>query len=302
MIKIGIMGLGNIASKAYLPIYQQMNEQVEFHFFTRNQNKLNTYVNKYNLQHTYSDLDEFFELELNGVMIHTPTATHGKYIDKALDNNWHVFVDKPISQNYEEAQTLIQKAYDNKLVLFTGFNRRYAPFNEKLRQIDNKTMIVSQKNRELAKQEAEFAIFDMMIHMIDTSLFILEDPIISSDLKAYKDSNGNLSRAIAYFKTDTTSCITSINMNAGARTETVEVMAEDAYAYSENLNQITWLVDNNKSIETFGDWTPTLHKRGFETMIQEFLNKVINNDYNKQKHALESHYYCMKIVEALEVE
>lgn len=302
MIKIGILGLGNIASKAYLPIYLEMNDQVEFHYFTRDKDKLAKYKNKFNLSKTYSDIDEFFNLDLDACMIHTPTVTHAEFIDRALDNKWHVFVDKPISEDYSEVGALINKAYANELILFTGFNRRYAPMNETLRHIKDKSMIVAQKNRELVKQDATFAIFDMMIHMVDASLYLLEDEIVSSNMRAYKDSQGNLSRAVAYFKTKTASSLTSINMNAGARTETVEIMAENAYAYSENLDKITWILDNVKSIETFGDWTPTLQKRGFESMIQDFVKKVVDKDYSKQKHALESHYYCMKLVESLEVE
>lgn len=301
MIKIGILGLGNIASKAYLPIYLELNDQVEFHYFTRNEEKLNRYKEKYNLKHCYSDLDDFFNLELDACMIHTPTQTHAKYIDKALDNEWHVFVDKPISQNYDEVESLIQKAYDKKRVLFTGFNRRYAPMNKTLSRIENKTMMVLQKNRELVKQDAEFAVFDMMIHMMDTSLFLLEDEILSSEMKAFKDSQGNLSHALAYLRTQSTTCITSINMNAGARTETVEVMAQDAYAYSENLSKISWNIKHQQSRENFNDWTPTLVKRGFDAMIKDFIKKVKANDYTKQKHALKSHYYCMKLVEALEI-
>ena len=300
MIKIGILGLGSIATKAYLPLYLELNDQVEFHYFTRNKEKLKTYENKYNLTHTYSNMDDFFNLDLDACMIHTPTETHAKYIEQALDNHWHVFVDKPISQNYEEVEKLIQKAYDMNLILFTGFNRRYAPMNQKLSEMDHKTMMVLQKNRELVKQDATFAIFDMMIHMMDTSLFLLEDDVVSHEMKAFKDSEGNLSHALAYLRTNSTTCITSINMNAGARTETVEIMAKDAYAYSENLNKISWKINNKDSTEQFGDWTPTLVKRGFDAMIKDFIKKIKEDDYSKQEHALKSHYYCKLLVDSLE--
>lgn len=299
MIKLGVLGLGNISSKAYLPLYIQMNDEVEFHYFTRNQGKLDKYAKKYNLKHVYSNLEDFFNLDLDACMIHTPTSTHARFIDRALDQGWHVFVDKPISQNYDEVKNLIDKAFQKELILFTGFNRRYVPLNESLKKIEDKTMLIAQKNRELAKQNAEFAIFDMMIHMIDTSLFILEEDILFSKLKAFQDSEGNLNHALVYLKSKNTSSVTAINMNAGARTETVELMSENAYAYMENLSKITWNVDHKEFVEEFGDWTPTLQKRGFEPMIKDFLRKINNNDFRKQKHALESHYYCMKLVQSL---
>ncbi len=39
MLKIGIVGIGNICQKAYLPYMRQLKE-VEWHLFTRNQTVL----------------------------------------------------------------------------------------------------------------------------------------------------------------------------------------------------------------------------------------------------------------------
>ncbi len=35
-MKVGVLGLGNIAQKAYLPVYTQMQDQAAFYFATRN--------------------------------------------------------------------------------------------------------------------------------------------------------------------------------------------------------------------------------------------------------------------------
>ncbi|EPC85414.1 dehydrogenase-like protein, partial [Lacticaseibacillus paracasei subsp. paracasei Lpp43] len=40
MLTIGVMGLGTIAQKAYLPVYTQMQNQVHWVLSTRNDDKL----------------------------------------------------------------------------------------------------------------------------------------------------------------------------------------------------------------------------------------------------------------------
>ena len=39
-MKIGIIGLGNISQKAYLPVMMAMDKEIEWHLFTRDQEKL----------------------------------------------------------------------------------------------------------------------------------------------------------------------------------------------------------------------------------------------------------------------
>lgn len=299
MIKVGVIGLGNIATKAYLPIYLESNGNVEFHYFTRNEDKMDTYKAKYSLENTYTNLDRLFALNLDACIIHTPTHTHGDLILRALNQNFHVFVDKPISENYNEVEKLIQLAKEKDLILFTGFNRRYAPANVALKSVKDKNMLIVQKNRPNTKQDPKFAIFDMMIHMIDTSLFLLNDDIISSSCKSFQNKDGSLDRAIAYFETEDTSCICSINMKAGARTETVEVMSQHEYHYSENLSKTSSIKDAEKTINESNDWSTTLKQRGFEDMVADFLRKVKRKDTSPQKHSLLSHYYCDQVFKSI---
>ncbi|WP_268744057.1 hypothetical protein [Pediococcus pentosaceus] len=40
MIKVGVIGLGNIAQKAYLPVYSELQDRFEWHLSSRNAEKL----------------------------------------------------------------------------------------------------------------------------------------------------------------------------------------------------------------------------------------------------------------------
>ena len=49
MLTIGVMGLGTIAQKAYLPVYAQMQDQVQWLLSTRDEDKLQQLSKQYGL-------------------------------------------------------------------------------------------------------------------------------------------------------------------------------------------------------------------------------------------------------------
>ncbi len=65
--------------------------------------------------------------DIDAVMIATPAVTHGALADAALDAGKHVFVEKPICLNLEEAERLNAKAAANDLTLMVGHLLHYHP-------------------------------------------------------------------------------------------------------------------------------------------------------------------------------
>lgn len=292
-MKIGIMGLGNIAQKAYLPI-MGATQSIDWVLHTRDQQKINSLQSQYNFKEAYTNFDKFLNSGIKACFIHTPTHTHYEYIKIMLEHNIHVYVDKPISQNIEETKELIQLAKDKNLILMSGFNRRHAPFTQKLKAIENKNMIVIRKNRSHAIQDTQFALYDMMIHVVDTALYLLDDEIVSMSSKVI-ESNNTIDRAILNIETNTTSLIAYMNMNSGARPETFEVMSNDVHAIVDDLNTYTTITNQGKIVETFPDWTPTLERRGFQAIITHFIDLISTNTQHDTAQDLLSH----EVIEAM---
>jgi virulence factor len=55
-MKFGVIGLGDIAQKAYLPVYSGIKES-EFHFYTRNQETLEAIGQQYRFANLHADLE-----------------------------------------------------------------------------------------------------------------------------------------------------------------------------------------------------------------------------------------------------
>nr|MBC8462772.1 Gfo/Idh/MocA family oxidoreductase [Candidatus Bathyarchaeota archaeon] len=65
--------------------------------------------------------------DIDAVSFCTPTCTHSHIAEKALLNDKHVLVEKPMTDTVDEAQGLIELAEDVGLNLTVGFVERFNP-------------------------------------------------------------------------------------------------------------------------------------------------------------------------------
>lgn len=296
MIKVGIIGLGGIAQKAYLPVDMEMQDKVEWHLYTRNQEKLQTIGKQYHTNNLYSSIESLIKSGIQAAFVHTATHTHAPIVKQLLENGIHVYVDKPISEDLEEVEELIQLAKQNNLMLTAGFNRRFAPKIQKLKDIPDKNMVFIQKTKPDSTGTVKFAIYDMFIHVLDTALYLLDDPITNMSFSV-KENDGKLKNCVVNLTTKNTVCIASMNYVSGANHESAEVHSPSGMHRVIDLTEYHSDVNGMQTIQPFGDWEPTLEKRGFAPLIRLFLEAVeLGVNPVSTQSTLLSHQLCDKII------
>jgi predicted dehydrogenase len=72
---------------------------------------------------------------IDAVAIATPVSTHAELCAKALEAGKHVFVEKPLAATSVEAQSLIELAERNGLVLMPGHTFLYSPPVDTIREL-----------------------------------------------------------------------------------------------------------------------------------------------------------------------
>jgi predicted dehydrogenase len=80
-----------------------------------------------------TSLDELISL-CDGIMVATPVKSHGAISRKILDANKGVFVEKPLTASFAEAEELFEIASRKKLPLMTGHTFLYSPAVRKIRE------------------------------------------------------------------------------------------------------------------------------------------------------------------------
>ncbi|CRK83292.1 Gfo/Idh/MocA family protein [Neobacillus massiliamazoniensis] len=300
MLKIGMIGLGSIAQKAYLPVISGISD-IELHLYTRNETKLKEISQKYRFPFKHSCLQSLINSGISAAFVHSSTESHYEIVKELLNENIHVYVDKPITYHYETAKELVELAASKKLILMTGFNRRFAPFYHALKDVSEPNMIILQKNRLSHPNDIRTFVYDDFIHVIDTVRFLLPDKIQDLLVNGRKEGD-KLYHVVAQLMTKSATGIAIMNRDSGTVEEKLEIMGPSEKRLVKNLAEQLIYQDKKETKITFNDWDPTLYKRGFEQIIADFIYAVRTNTMPSitAEDALQTHEICEKIVQSLD--
>jgi len=297
VLKIGIIGLGDIAQKAYLPIIGQ-TKGIDVHLFTRNKSVLHKIGEQYRFKNLHDTLESIISSGIKGAFVHASTAAHFEIIKKLLDNNIHVYVDKPITADFPSSENLVGLAASKKLILSVGFNRRFAPAYVRAKELREPNMVILQKNRKSLPGEIRSFIFDDFIHVIDTILFLFPYAIDQVNISG-KKLNGLLHHvSIQLTSKEGNTAIGIMNRDSGTTEEILEVFTSTEKMVVYNVSDVVVCRDKHETKIGNNDWQPMLHKRGFEQVIIDFLNAVPlgNTSIVSTSNVLGSHRLCEDMV------
>ncbi len=141
MLKVGIIGLGEVSQLMHLPILNDLFEKYEVKAIADVSPSLVDFVKKkYKIEDTFLSPSELIEKsDTDVIFILAPDQYHPQYIIQALEKGKHVFVEKPVSLNEEELDKVVEvkNKYPNQ-VLMVGYMRRYAQqFTEAKKLMEN---------------------------------------------------------------------------------------------------------------------------------------------------------------------
>ncbi|WP_261806602.1 Gfo/Idh/MocA family protein [Lapidilactobacillus luobeiensis] len=280
MLKIGVIGLGNIAQKAYLPVMAGLQDQAQWILCTRDELKLNQLQRRYGFDQAVPTVAELLALQPDAVFIHTPTATHGNLIRQFLLAGSHVYVDKPVSTDLAEVQSLYALAQARGLLLTCGFNRRFASLNVQASSGARPTMVFAEKNRIATAQPIEFAIFDLFTHVIDTALFAaqIDSTALTTATRKFQivaDQQGTLQQAGMVLTTTTQTISAMLDMQAGVDQETLTLHRPSGISQVRDLQQLSLSTSAGTLTQNLPSWEPMLTARGFAPLIQAFLTAIV---------------------------
>ena len=128
LVRVGVIGLGQIALKAHLPGYAKATgcRLVAVHSLREQHAK--QVALQYGIPQIYKDWEKMLESEqIDAVSICTPNFTHVPIALKALQEGKHVLVEKPMAVDRVGAQALIRAAKRTKRVLMVHHNMRFDP-------------------------------------------------------------------------------------------------------------------------------------------------------------------------------
>lgn len=301
-MRIGMIGLGDIACKAYLPVVATHPEVTPL-LCTRNTEKLAHLARQYRVKETFTQLDELIAARPDAVMVHTATENHAATVKSLLEAGIAVFVDKPISYQLHECEALLELAASKNLPLTVGFNRRFAPLIQPLGDSSSLVQARLQKNRTHWPADPRVFLYDDFIHVVDTLRFIAPDEISQLEVFAYGQP-GKLDAVQVQWRSGKSLLTGSMNRISGLTEERLEIFTRDNKWQVDNLAQGGhYAYRDGKSVfspQGFKDWDDTLYKRGFVGMFAAFLQQLAVNRPSDYADILATHRLCEELVKRVE--
>jgi virulence factor len=257
---------------------------------------------EYRLTNLHKTVESLIASGVIGAFVHAATAAHFEIVQSLLLNNIHVYVDKPITDNYASTEKLMTLAKEKGLLLMAGFNRRYAPAYQKLRALREPNMIIMQKNRSAQPGVVRTFIFDDFIHVVDTLLYLLPTPMKKLAVQGRKKNNLLYHVVVQMEASDGTVAIGIMNRDSGTTEEKLEIFTSAEKATVYNVTDLVIQQEKNETKIGVNDWASTLHKRGFDQVIDHFLNALESKSQNYFNDDLLTHKLCEEIVMKLEAD
>lgn len=265
-VNVGFIGAGSFAQGSLLP---NMKGICNFVGIVTGRGSTAKYVgDKYGFSYLANNSDEIIEdQKINTVFITTRHNLHAENVLKAINNNKHVFVEKPLAMNEMELNNIKDSyAKSERKHLMIGFNRRFSPAVAELKKVFTK----EQKKSILIRVNSGIMPLDHWVndpeigggriigegcHFIDLAMFLAGSPIVSVSAESMDDAN-NLNNTVSVILKMENGSIASVNYyangNKSVHKEYIEVFSGGTIAQ----------IDDFRSLRLFGKRTKTLKSKG----------------------------------------
>ncbi|MET8694800.1 Gfo/Idh/MocA family protein [Streptomyces bauhiniae] len=295
-MKVGCIGLGDIARKAYLPVLGTQ-PGLDLHLQTRTPATLAAVGDSLHLPagQRHETLDSLLDAGLDAAFVHAPTAVHPEIVTRLLEAGVPTYVDKPLAYELTDSQKLVELAERQGVPLFVGFNRRYAPGYAQVLE-HPRDLILLQKNRVGLPEEPRPMILDDFIHVVDTLRFLVPGPVDDVTVRV-RTEGGLLHHVVLQLSGDGFTALGVMNRLSGSAEEILEVSGQDTKRQVINLAEV---IDHKgqPTVRRRGDWVPVSRQRGIEGAVLTFLDAVRAGEPLSARDALATHELCERVVRA----
>ena len=250
MLKVGVLGAGHLG-KIHLKLLKELKKDYEVIGFYDTDRENAKKVNREFRVKSFKKIEDIIN-ESDVINIVTPTLSHFDCAMEAIKAHKHVFIEKPITNTTEEAETLMNLSREAGVKVQVGHVERFNPAFTAAQSYCNQPMFIE------AHRLAEFnprgtdvpVVLDLMIHDIDIILSIAKSNIrkISASGVSVVSDTPDIANARIEFDNGCVANITASRMSLKNMRKT-RIFQKDAYIAIDFLEKKTEVI-RLKSLKT----------------------------------------------------
>lgn len=276
-LRVGIVGLGGIAQKAWLPVVTAARDWQVVAAFSPTTATALPICEMYRIP--YAASLRSLAGQCDAVFVHSTTRSHFEVVRELLTAGVDVCVDKPLADNVAEAETLLALARAKKRTLMVGFNRRFAPHYQALKQqlgLASSLRMDKHRVNSVGPQDLRFTLLDDYLHVVDTALWLGGQHARLQGGLLHTNEQGQMLYAEHHFRLDTLLITTSMHRCAGSQREWVQAVTHGGLYEVTDMRQ--WREEHGAGVSErpVAGWQSPLEQRGFVGCAQHFIDCVAN--------------------------
>jgi virulence factor len=268
-MRVGLIGLGSIAEKVYLPLLGAHDRADLVGVASRTARTVERVRSRYRVPFGTTDYRELLGQGLDLAFVHTATDAHHEIVTACLDRGIPVYVDKPLSADLAEAEAMAGLAETRGLLLAVGFNRRFAPAYVQARDFAGPLAyaVIEKHRTALQAGTVRDTVYDDAIHILDTAVWLGGEELEHHRLTV---SDGRLLTLTA--RTARTSV--AMHRRSGFNSERLELLGDGRSAVVSELENLLLREDGTERLVRPESWHTIVRRRGFADLVDHVLDTV----------------------------
>jgi virulence factor len=278
-MRAAIIGLGEIARKAYLPILTEIPD-LDIILSSRSEASISQIQAQAHIQRGTTSLAEVLQYHPQVAFVLTPKETHFEIACQLLGAGVDVYIEKPATTSADQTRQLAELADRHRRVLMVGYNRRFAPLHVKARELMAGWPVSlglfqkERSNTSVTSLEEQF--LEDTIHQIDLLRFYCGEGEVVSTIQQTEE--GNFISAVSTIALDNGGIATlATSLRAGGWNEAYSLFGSDQSIFIDAFAKLRLVTPQEEKIwqEPYASsWKTTLSGRGFTGQIDHFLDCV----------------------------
>ncbi len=298
-LRVGVIGLGAIARKAYLPVLAA-RQDLDIVLATRSLPVLEELGRQYRITSRVQTVEELIGTGVTAAFVHAATEAHGVIVGKLLASGIDVYVDKPLSYSIDESRDLVRLAGSRGRILMVGFNRRYAPLYRALSATSDRSLVLMEKHRAAPPEDVRTFVYDDFIHVVDTLRFLSPADPVAMHVAGIREG-GLLRQLTVEWTTPGSTAVGIMTRGSGCDEERLELASGETSWRVLDLRSCARWQESTVELTRSGDWESPLFLRGFPQIVDAFLQAVKAGQAPAPaaEDALVTHELCEQIIQQL---
>lgn len=279
MLKAGLVGAGHLG-KIHLRLLQESEKYTLIGFHDKDIEN----GKKLEAEFGYRFFENFQDLlaEIEVLDIVTPTIYHYDYALKAIKNNKHFFIEKPVTQSLEEAEVIVRESVAKGIKAQVGHVERYNPaFIATKPYIDHPQFIEIHRLAEFNPRGTDVSVvLDLMIHDLDILLSIVNSKVknIQANGVSVVSKTPDIANARIEFENNCVANLTTSRISMKAMRKS-RFFQKDAYISVDFLEKKTEVIRMKEALENPSEFDMIIENADGEKsqIIFEYPNIQPNN-------------------------